>query len=306
MFHYPQLTPTEQAALPKLLALPTAMPSKFEDSTHQLWHCQTTQGDMVLKVCSEATIVKSDFWFGMNDLFAADFPQSLDKAKDTYRFMQKNGLLLVPDLIACQAKRFVLTRFLVGEDLEANSIENTCENSWVIQLANHIARLHQHAFSHWGNFQAPQFTAQEWSERLYKTLVHLASQRLGIVPKLDISDPQLNDILTQAKTITETEFVPIMLDLRWDQLRCLKGLEPSSNLALIDLDAFAIGPRSLELVLLSYILTPAQYALFKTHYTMAHPWPDHANQKQSYQLLLFLMNVLGETNLAHWLSQSDY
>ena len=87
MFTYPQLTATEQAGLPKLIAQPNAIPNKFEDSTHQLFHCKTADGDMVLKVCNTATIEKSTFWLGANHLFAADFPNSLGNIHLTHQFL---------------------------------------------------------------------------------------------------------------------------------------------------------------------------------------------------------------------------
>ncbi|HSI27937.1 MAG TPA: hypothetical protein VK953_01550, partial [Methylophilus sp.] len=77
----------------------------------------------------------------------------------------------------------------------------------------------------------------------------------------------------------------------------------NNDLALIDLDAFVIAPRALDLVLLEYVLTPAQLAVFKQHYTQTHTWPEHTADTHCYQLLLFLMNVLGETDLAKWMQR---
>jgi len=91
MFTYPQLTLAEQASLPKLIAQANAIPNKFEDSTHQLFDCQTANGAMVLKVCNTPTIAKSHFWLGTNHLFAADFPNSLGNIHLTHHFCKKTG-----------------------------------------------------------------------------------------------------------------------------------------------------------------------------------------------------------------------
>lgn len=294
MLIYPQLSAAEQASLPKLIAEPITMPNKFADSTHALWHCQTSEGDMMLKVCNDATVAKSSFWLGVNHLFAADFPNSLGAIHLTHDFLMQNGALKVPDLIAAKAKRFVLTRFLAGVDLDANAVDD----KWVIALVKHIAKLHQCTYKNWGSLHAPQFAAEDWPKRLHETLSFLAAEC-----DLPDAEPLLDDILAHANNIEETEFVPMMLDLRWDQLRHLqdKGLDDGS-LALIDLDAFVVGPKNLDLVLLSYVLTPAQLVLFKREYSKTHPWPDDA-QTPCYQLLLFFMNVLGETDLAKWMKQ---
>ncbi len=245
---------------------------------------------MVLKVCNEATITKSHFWLGANHLFAADFPNSLGKIHLTHHFLEKNGALTVPNFVAAGANRFVLSRFLAGKDLGTEHIAD----QWVIQLAEHIARLHQSTYPSWGKLHAPQFSANKWASRLHATLVFLAKQHDPL-----IAEPLLAEVLAQANNCHETEFVPMMLDLRWDQFRCINA----NKLALLDLDAFVIAPRALDLVLLEYILTPAQLALFKQHYIQTHAWPDHTANTPCYQLLLFLMNVLGETDLAKWMQR---
>lgn len=291
MFTYPHLTPTEQACLPPLTAQPAAIPNRFEDSTHQLFDCKTTQGDMVLKVCNTAILKDSHFWQAANHLFAADFPNSLGSIDLTHRYLEKHGTLIVPEFVAA-ANRFVLTRFLVGTDLDSSQVNDT----WVIALAEHIAKLHQCHFKHWGTLHAPQFEAQAWTDRLHHTLLQL------IQPNNHDHAWLLSEIIMQAKEIHETDFVPVMLDLRWDQFRvCTPTNSNTHTLALIDLDAFVIAPRALDLVLLAYVLTPAQLDLFKQHYTKTHCWLEHNAHTRCYQLLLFLMNILGESDLRKWM-----
>jgi hypothetical protein len=293
MFTYPLLTPSEQASLPKLIAQASAIPNKFKDSTHQLFHCQTAKGEMVLKVCNLATIAKSPFWLGANHLFAADFPNSLGTIHLTHDFLHKNGALVIPDFVSASAHRFVITRFIAGKDLDADAITE----QQVIALAAHITQLHQVTYASWGTLKDPAFSAKQWSNRLHETLAFLAKQR-----GMAITEPILAKALAHTESIVETEFVPMMLDLRWDQFRCGQlNASSTHELALIDLDAFVIAPRALDLVLLEYLLTPAQLALFKQHYT--HTWPEHNENTPCYQLLLFLMNVLGETNLATWMQR---
>ena len=290
---YPLLTPLEQANLPRLIATPTALASKFADSTHYIFLCDTTDGRMVLKVCNEAAVTKSGFWKGFNGLFGADFPNSLGAIKQTHDLLSDQGLYAVPEFMASNY-RFVLTRFVAGEDLDAGQVTNIM----VEQLAQHIAQLHQAPQSIWGAIHAPIYQAADWRKRFHAELLSLAAQSAVAIPKA-----LLQDVLTQASQLQETEFVPIMLDCRWDQFRRLGNAEPRNTLALVDLDAFVMGPRTLELVLLEYVLTSSQFLIFKNAYMVNNDWPDYAMQKPCYQLLLFLMQVLGETDLAKWMRQ---
>lgn len=290
MLTYPLLSPALQVHLPELTEAPEVMPSRFEDSTHQLWHCQTVDGEMVLKVCNATTVKKSPFWLGLNHLFGADFPNSLGNIQYTHAYLQENGRLTIPEFVASQAQQFVMTRFLTGQDVDSRQVD---EQS-VIALAQHIASLHQRTSSHWGKLDAPTFTTQDWATRLQNTLRLLAEQS-----KTPINQTWLNAILAQAGEIKETIFVPMMLDLRWDQLR----FTSENALALIDLDAFVIAPKNLDLVLLEYVLSPAQWAIFKQTYEQILAWPNNLEHQSCYQLLLFLMHVLGETDLDQWMQR---
>lgn len=291
MLSYPSLTLLEQRSLPALVSTPVKIVPKFADSTHQLWHCETAEGPAVLKVCDHNSVNASSFWLGMNHLFGIDFPSYLGGAQNTAQYLNKHGAFVVPEVIAAQDQRFVLVAFIAGVDHEAELVND----KHIVQLAQHIGQLHRQRLDRWGDVHTPVLPSEAWSARLVETLKELAQSS-----SVDIPKTMLEDILTEAHNIEATDFVPIMPDLRWDQLR---RLENSEHLALIDLDAFVIGPRALELVLIMYLLTPAQLSLFKQTYCKLNDWPDLAAQKRSYQLLLFLMNVLGETDLARWMAR---
>jgi len=231
MYVYPQLTVKEQSTLPNLIAKPKAIPSKFEDSTHTLWHCETIDGPMVLKLCSVSSIQQSNFWVGLNHLFDLGFPETLSGIQKTHTLVDTKGLF----------------------------------NTWGTRLSSTIQRL---------------------VARLENTIT--------IPPIL------LQRVLKQTASLNESVFVPIMPDLRWDQFRYTTEVD---QITLIDLDAFVIAPPSLELVLLEYILTPSQMTTFKAIYTKTHDWPDYSAYKSCYQLLLFLMQVLGKTDLEKWMRQ---
>ncbi len=195
MLTYPSLTANEQLALPALITEPKAMPRKFHDSTHQLWHCETAEGAMVLKVCDHQAVAQSGFWQILNLLFEADFPNNLQQADKTYSRLAQNGMLPVPELIASRANRFVLTRFLAGLDVNTSQASNQI----VIQLAHHISQLHQCQYTTWGNFQRPTLSAIDWSSRLQQLLLtHIQQHALAI------SALRLNEMIDQAGMIKET------------------------------------------------------------------------------------------------------
>lgn len=290
MYQYPELGSVQQNTLPVLIAPASPITARFSDSTHQLWSCNTQDGPMVLKVCHQSRVQQSTFWLGINTLFQLDFPHSLHATQQISQFLHKAGAFAVPEVIAEQARQFVLVRYMVGEDITADSVDEDC----VRQLAHHLGKLHQHQSVNWGSLNNPSFNAVDWSVRLEDTLRVLAERA-----SLPIPAKWMQQVREEIQQIRPQHFVPTMPDLRWDQLRRLEN----GQLAVVDLDAFVRAPRELDFVLLDYLLRPQHALAFKGTYSQYHDWPDVSTCRLTYRLLLFLMHVLGEPDLEKWLSQ---
>lgn len=225
----------------------------------------------------------------MNHLFEIDFPASLAHINKTHHFLHDEGGLQIPAFIASEASVFVLARYLEGQDVDLEYVSD----DMVIQLASHLAKLHHIQQSNWGAFHQIEFSSRQWSTRLHSTLSTLAE-----VHPTTIAEKILEQALQQAADLNIDTFVPIMLDLRWDQMLHQHG----QLSAIVDMDAFVVGPRELELVLLEYQLNQHQADIFAQEYQATADWPDLTEQRFCYRLLLFLMNSLGETDVEKWMN----
>ncbi|MFW5451256.1 MAG: phosphotransferase [Methylophagaceae bacterium] len=318
--NYPKLSLAQQQKLPELIQV-NALPMMFDDSTHQLWRCETAQGPLILKVCNRNNVVQSTFWQGMKSLFDVDIPNQLAQFEQVFQIVTSLSSLAIPDYIASDSQShkqipsilrsskdedinhgspfdrlrvngrspaFIAVQELSGVMVEADAVND----KMVVSLADHLAKLHQATQSTWGRIGHTNFDVQQWLLRLKGTLKLLADRQEVAIP-----DELLNEAIEQAENCTTEEFVLIMPDLRWDQFLQQDG----KLIALVDLDAFVFGPRELELVLLEYLLTEQQAKVFATHYQQIHSLPDLSQVRKPYRLLLFLMNVLGETDLDVWM-----
>lgn len=292
---YPKLSLKQQRDLP-VVGKVTPWPSLYEDSTHQLWHCDTVEGEMMLKVCRSKNVDSSTFWRGMCYLFDTQLPIQLGDYKMAYHAIAEQGALIIPDYIASGSANikskqpaFILTKMLSGSMVASEKVDN----KMVVTLAKHISQLHSAQYDFWGKVVQPGFALTEWSKRLQTTLNRLAKTQV-------ISSTLLEQALEQAKYISPTYAVLIMPDIRWDQFLQNDGVLTT----LVDLDAFVYAPRELELVLLEIILDKNQAAIFIKQYQQMHTLPDLSKVRKVYRLLLFLMNVLGETNVDSWINQA--
>ncbi|MCL5975012.1 MAG: aminoglycoside phosphotransferase family protein [Gammaproteobacteria bacterium] len=288
MVNYPSLTEQQQQGLPTLEKPASRIPAQFSDSSHQLWFCETVDGPMVLKLCDHTNIEQSAFWQGMNSLFALNFPASLGNIAEVYLRISAISPLTVPSLITSMEAEFLLARWLPGEDGDTSAVTALTIKS----LANHIGLMHQQQHPRWGSLQQSEFTAEDWPLRLKMTLQQQADS---------MDQAVLQQALKQAEQLCENTFVPIMPDLRWDQFL----MQQDKLSALVDLDAIVYGPRTLEFVLLEYLLDQKQADLFAVEYLNYQTIPDLTAVRLPYRLLLFLMNVLGETDLNSWLNHPE-
>ena len=290
---YPHLSATQQQDLPVLIQA-SALPVMYDDSTHQLWHCDTIDGQMMLKLCDSHSVQSSSFWQGMTHLFEVELIRHLGQIDAVYKTVTELSPLQIPEYIASGSSEqnerfsaFLLARIVPGIMVEKALVDDIM----IITLAEHISRLHQCHQVTWGPIHSSKSTAKQWPQRLQKTLKLLAEkQQLASIE-------MVSEAIALATDCTSDTFVPVMPDLRWDQFLQQNG----SLSALVDLDAFVYGPRELELVLLEYLLNDHQARIFADHYQQVHLLPDLSRVRKSYRLLLFMMNVLGEKDVDAWM-----
>jgi len=278
-----------------------SVPQTFCDSTHLLWRLQgpslddLDQKNHFLKLCSNT---ESPFWQIMQRLFDFNLRTEITNFAHTYAFINKRCSFAIPELIKAETlennNAYILTSELEGSAIESADLANSDE--MIKQLANHLAMLHSNPINSWGSINKPVFTSLDWSYRLKTTLVESANKWGGVLLN---SDKYLIKALDACDLIEITEFVPMMPDLRWDQF-----LHNGNDItALIDLDAFVFAPRELDFVILEYILTSDQIRLFSNSYSKHHAIPDIAQMRPAYRLLLFYMQILGETDLDGWMKK---
>ena len=275
-----------------------SIPQAFSDSTHHLWSLQGSSSDNrnhFLKVFSNT---ESPFWQIMRELFDFDLRSEIADFSDTYTFIDKSTHLDIPELIKAEAfdngNAYILTSELRGKSIASEDLVNN--DQIVKQMARHLGELHSRTNNNWGSLNCPLFSATDWSLRIEDTLFKSAQKWGGVFSQ---SDKYLKQALGTCALIEVQNFVPMMPDLRWDQFLQKDG-EIS---ALVDLDAFIFAPRELDFVILEYLLSPNQISVFSEVYSKHHAIPDISQVRPAYRLLLFYMQILGETDLEGWMNK---
>lgn len=286
----------------KLFAsLKSAVPilSTFEDSTNQLWSLAFKDGrQAVLKVCLLNGVDDSSFWAGMSTLFSFDYPKNIGLYAPVYEQLNRLSEFAIPELFACESATVEYAGFLYCSMLPGQMLDAPTTDLMVEQLARHLAGLHADSSSTFGSLFNPQSSAEDWWPKVIETVAALAEAQGVELDGLHIDKHYQNQRTPQGGiNACLDHFVPIMLDLRWDQF-----LTDSKKITgLVDLDAFVYGDRALEFVILEYLLTEQQAERFKAEYVRYQAIPKLTQCRPIYRQLLFLMNVLGEKSLDTWM-----
>lgn len=252
--------------------------SPFDDATHCVYKLRTTQGDFALKLLRETA---SPFWRGMDALFDVKLAQQVIRSPEHYACAAHYVNLTIPPLIASDSAcaslpAYLLTRWLDDEIIDSAHIPLTLIES----LAYSDAQRHQNKRTTWGSCLEPRHLAADWPERIHELLPEL--DRESLIPLANLDD-----------------FVPMIMDMRWDQ--CLQQQGRIS--ALVDVDALVFAPKALELVLMEYWLTPIQLGIWRQAYlACGGELPTLRDVRMTYRQLLWPWHILGRLTQAQWMN----
>ncbi len=278
----------------------------FDDSSCQLWKLYFENSArierQILKVSGREQ--DSPFWKMMRELFDVSIDTQFQHAETIYGFLQDALNIDNPVLIKsgkAESLSFVLMSELSGQAVRHEAIND----KMVVALAQNLSQLHQYTCQTFGSLVLLEQGEQDltlsqaigmdaWQSKLSQTLQHLSK----------VQDLSVQKAVAECKQLEVSRFVPLMMDLRWDQFAEQEG----RLTGIFDLDAFVCAPIEFDFVILEYLLNQQQLALFKKTYeaNSINDIPPITSARISYRTLFYLVNALGETDFQRWMSQPEF
>ena len=160
----------------------------------------------------------------------------------------------------------------------------------------HLAALHTHFFPKNGTLAGDKGRpAADFRTEVFNTLQMLFERFYKDQPE----HARIHgEMLERAWQIQAERCAPVLVDLSASQyLRSEQG----ELCALVDTDAYAIGPRELDFILLEYFMTMAQAREFSQGYQEVLALPILREVRQVYRYLYLLMEVEGAVPLERWM-----
>lgn len=276
---------------------------RFADSSCDIWpvlHTPTAQRLFIKRVAKQES--PSPFWQVMEHLFEQHLADVIVGSDGLSQLLKQFTVTSAIEIPHChQTAENDAYAFAVFAELSGQMAEE--KNVFMVeQLAELLALLHQNEYAQVGCLQheaagsIAMFSEHNWRMKLMKLFYAMD------VELIDIDTQQA--LIEQIDNIAIERIVPLMMDLRWDQL----ALKNGSLSGIYDLDAFVAAPIEFDFVILEYLLDKNELERFISVYSAKSDMavPVLKNVRQVYRTVLYLMNVLGEEDYQKWMQQPHF
>ncbi|UQB42688.1 hypothetical protein JX580_01985 [Thiomicrospira microaerophila] len=274
---------------------------RFADSTHSLVRLDTNCGFFYLK-WPRVAIKQQPFWQGIQAWFgyrlAESYPFQFDWVKrlEPYTPFKLAEIVRSVSVSDLHQQAYVLTREMHGNSQPPKQFSAPA----LALIAKHFAGLQSLSSPNWGQSFLKSHQAQVWSTHTFK-----------FIENLDLPQDLVKAAVAQAAAYPPVEFVPVMLDFRWDQLQWLADLP----FGMVDMDAWVMAPASLNLAMLELLFDAKQAAHWQSLFVQELQQQGRSAEmlftelsawRKVFRLILFKLNWLGADNLQAWLSAPCY
>ena len=256
----------------------------------------TTTESVVVRVLRPTGVPDVAFWWGCRHLFGLD-PRNLRAISIINQQLADLGSIPVPKVLRTG---FVDDRpCLVVERLEGQALNSFLDQPAALleALGIALARIHARTFDICGTGDGSvRYPVLEFHDRLCMCLTEL-------VPRFYADDVLITSALDEMCRRAAVLPAPdtgtfIMVDMDPSQF-----LAVGDRLtALVDTEAYVIGPRALDLVALEYVLDERSAAAAAAGYQSVLPLPDLTLVRPVYRYLYRLLSIQGPVALDEWLA----
>lgn len=237
------------------------------------------------------------FWGGCYRLFGVD-PRRVSEMQRVNSYLHEVSLIRVPRVLrtgTTEGRRWAVVERMSGSTLDSF---HHLPAATLEVLGQSLARVHSRGFDWCGT------PAGTFSYPLSEFPVRLAEMMTEHVARFHRTNGRVaNELATMcgaAAQLAPLEAGALILidnDIR-------QYLTDGTRLtALVDTEAYAVGPREMELVLLECQLDRHGAAAFARGYSSVQPLPELTVVRAVYRYLCFLLCALGQRDVDEWLAK---
>lgn len=262
----------------------------------------------LVKFAAKEVIVRSsrlrdepnrEFWWGCKYIFGID-PRFMTYFAHNSNIINANSTIAAPRVLSkgiMAGKEYIVVQKMNGNVLQSFTNQS---HELLHQFGVWLANVHLIAFDFFGNVAKTTMASKEqFHSRLAQAMKLLVERDYGDNCKIkEKLEHMLNELSVQP---VPTHFCPVLVDMDPSQFLTENGLIS----AIVDVEAYVVGPRELDFIGLEYVLDEKSSKSFIDGYTTILDIPDLSKCRHTYRYLYRLLGVQGSIDLDTWLAQPE-
>lgn len=215
-------------------------------------------------------------------------------------FINTIGIIPAPRLL----KKAVLDgeKYIIVEKLRGSTMESFTDLSskTMQRFGRFMATIHRSSFNIYGSPFEANLSLTQFHPAIVDTIRYLTERFYSHDLEIVEAAPVICDEILRLPPPHDSSWV--MVDL--DPTQFLT--DGSEITGLVDVEAYTIAPRALDLIALEYVLDEPSASAFKIGYTSVLPLPRLESVRRAYRFLYRLLDIQGLIPLEDWMSHPTY
>lgn len=265
-------------------------------NSNQVYFFESSSSQLVLKTPNLTPTTLSPFWNQLKNIFGSNFIAQTNNVSSLVTYLHRNPHIKVPEVICTNIEGSI---FQVFEHIEGTSYEPDefpAEKEIHYQLGQYIGWMHSHKLNGYGMF-SDGLRLKDSSQFLEDVLHSMDS----IIKEYWSSNKEVVNYFNNIQSTIPADLGPfslIMPDISANQFVYSKDLKVIN--AVVDIDAYVIGPINLELTVLEMCLT--DYSSFQKGYEEYCELPCFKTFRSFYRFLIYLNDPYDTISLDEFLN----
>ncbi|GCE04839.1 phosphotransferase [Dictyobacter aurantiacus] len=262
---------------------------------NDVWRITTRDTTCVIRVLRPEKL-SGPFWTGCLALFGID-PTNIFDLEHINATLNSLSTLSIPQILSkgtLDGRAYVMVECMAGSPLTHFGV---LSDAALERFGQQLAHIHALRFPYYGHPTGRQRGS------FYLFHQHLVQTMEALVEQYHADDLSMKEALQSISASAHQLADPvdaslIMVDMDPTQLLVKDGYIE----ALVDTEAYALGPRALDFIALEYILSHREANALARGYRSVLPLPDLTAVRPVYRYFYRLLEIQGRPDIASWLA----
>lgn len=266
------------------------------DVWHVVCHVATAQEEVVVRAVRQQGELDGPFWQGCSFLFGLD-PRNIFDLEPINALLARVCPIPIPQVLRkgiVDERPYVIVEYMPGFPLDNFS---SLPEAALEEFGRTLAHIHSHRFDYFGHATGRVCSSlTTFHTRLVETITMLVEWFYQDDSQIKAALPSFCEDALRLPPLENGTL--IMVDM--DPTQFLTDGEHLT--ALVDTEAYAVGPRELDFIALEYVLAPREAAALARGYSAILPVPNLSVVRPVYRYLYRLIEIQGREPLEMWMN----